>query len=143
MRSGQQAVLHAQSEIRKGRKWVVDLDLDSFFDRVNHDRLMHKLKAKINDKPLLRLINRYLKSGVSIQGQYQKTVEGVPQGSPLSPLLSNIVLDELDWKLDKWIRRKLRCYLLKQWGRSGYRKLRALGIGRRLAWNTAKSAHGA
>ena len=269
MRNAQQAVHHAQGEITRGRKWVVDIDFDSFFDRVNHDRLMHKLKGRINDKPLLRLINRYLKSGIETNGKYKKTSEGVPQGSPLSPLLSNIVLDELDWELekrghtfvryaddcqiyvgsqragervkqslmrfsektlrlkvnnaksavdrpwnrvflgftfsasrghkikvsakalknlkhkvrtlcrrtrghsinqiiaelrktllgwkayfgiaqvkspqrdlDKWIRRKLRCYLLKQWGRSGYRKLRALGIGRQLAWNTAKSAHG-
>ena len=98
MRSAHQAVVHAQSEILKGRKWVVDLDLDSFFDRVNHDRLMHKLKEKIEDKTLLRLINRYLKSGVSIKGKYKKTEEGVPQGSPLSPLLSNIILDEPDWE---------------------------------------------
>jgi len=100
-RSAQQAVLHAQSEIIKGRKWVVDLDLDAFFDRVNHDRLMHKLKVEIHDKALLRLINRYLKSGIEINGRYEKTAEGVPQGSPLSPLLSNIILDELDWELER------------------------------------------
>lgn len=269
LRSAQQAVRTAQSEINNGKQWVVDLDLESFFDGVNHDRLMNTLKGEIKDKTLLRLINSYLKSGTEINGQYEKTTEGVPQGSPLSPLLANIVLNELDWELekrghtfvryaddcqiyvgsqragervkqsithfiehtlrlkvndsksavdrpwkrkflgftfsprrghklkvseaaleklkytvrglcrrtrgksiyqiiaelrksllgwkayfgiaeiksqlrdiDKWIRRKLRCYLYKQWGRSGYRKLRKLGVKRQLAWNTAKSAHG-
>lgn len=269
LRNAHQAVRHAQSEINNGKRWVVDIDFDSFFDRVNHDRLMQKLKEVIDDKALLRLINRYLKSGIEINDVFEKTPIGTPQGSPLSPLLSNIVLNELDWELDrrghafvryaddcqiyvssqragervkqsitafaentlrlkvnvaksavdhpwkrtflgftfsprrghkrkvsekalnhvkhtarvlcrrtrghsihliiaelrqtllgwkayfgiaevkspqrdldKWIRRKLRCYLWKQWGRSGYRKLRALGVERRLAWNTAKSAHG-
>ena len=99
--SAHQAVKHAQSEINHGKRWVVDIDFDSFFDRVNHDRLMQKLKAVIDDKTLLRLVNRYLKSGIELNGAYEKTTQGTPQGSPLSPLLSNIVLDELDWELDK------------------------------------------
>ena len=101
LRSAHQAVKHAQSEINHGKRWVVDIDFDSFFDRVNHDRLMQKLKAVIDDKTLLRLVNRYLKSGIELNGAYEKTTQGTPQGSPLSPLLSNIVLDELDWELDK------------------------------------------
>jgi group II intron reverse transcriptase/maturase len=268
-RNAHQAIYQVQCEIKQGRTWVVDLDLEAFFDRVNHDRLMQRLKADIKAPDLLRLINRYLKAGTSINGQEKKTTEGVPQGSPLSPLLSNIVLNELDWELEKrghtfaryaddcqiyvgsqragervkqsiskfidkilglkvnenksavarpwerkflgftfsarrghkikvsgialeklkatvrklcrrtrghsvvqiiaelrksllgwkayfgiaeikspqrdlekWIRRKLRCYIWKQWGRSGYRKLRRHGVARQLAWNTAKSAHG-
>lgn len=100
MRSAHQAVYQARSYIRQGRKWVVDLDLDAFFDRVNHDRLMEKLKMRVSDNTLLRLINRYLKSGIEIDRKTVKTTEGVPQGSPLSPLLSNIVLDELDQELE-------------------------------------------
>ena len=269
-RNAHQAIYQARSEIVQGKRWVVDLDLDAFFDRVNHDRLIGTLKGLIKDKALLRLINRYLKSGIQHHnGHKEKTTQGVPQGGPLSPLLSNIVLNELDWELEKrghafvryaddcqiyvssqragervkesiscfientlrlkvnvkksavarpwkrkflgftfslrsghkikvsevaleklkqtvrklcrrtrghsisriiadlkrsllgwkayfgiaeikspqrdvekWIRRKLRCYLWKQWGRSGYRKLRRHGVKRQLAWNTAKSAHG-
>jgi group II intron reverse transcriptase/maturase len=247
---------------------VVDLDLEAFFDRVNHDRLMHRLKQRIDDPTLLRLIGRFLRAGVQIGETVEPTKEGVPQGGPLSPLLANVVLDELDqeltrrghrfaryaddcnvfvrsksagtrvmqslrrylertlrlgvneaksavdrpwkrkflgftlsrkekalkvadkaidalkdkvraisvrtrghrltqiieelrelllgWKayfgitevqsplrdLDRWVRRRLRCYLWKQWDRSGYRQLRKRGVSRELAWNTAKSAHG-
>lgn len=267
-RSAHQAILYAKKSIQSGHSWVVDLDLKSFFDEVNHDRLMNRLSKRIKDNVLLRLINRYLKAGVQINGKKEKSLKGVPQGGPLSPILSNIVLDELDnelqnrghtfaryaddcnifvasktsgervkksishfiehtlrlkvnedksavdrpynrtflgftfsrrgnkikvadksllklkatirqltrrtrglkftqiiadlkkpllgWKayfdiaevmsplqnLDKWIRRKLRCYIWKQWGRAGYRNLRRLGIDVKLAWNTSKSAHG-
>jgi RNA-directed DNA polymerase len=267
-RSAHQAIRHTQATIRAGHCWVVDCDLDAFFDRVNHDVLMTRLKQRTREDDVLRLINRFLKAGVRQGDKTLASVEGVPQGGPLSPVLSNIVLNGLDWELhrrghqfvryaddfaifvrsreagervlvnvqrylgeslrlrvnarksavdrpwkrtflgitfsrrgdrikvsdkaiaklkatvrelsrrtrghsiyriiaelkktllgwkayfdisevlshlrdvDKWIRRKLRCYLWKQWGRSGYRKLRRLGVDRRLAWNTAKSAHG-
>lgn len=267
-RSAHQAIHHAQATIQSGHRWVVDCDLDAFFDRVNHDVLMTQLKRRTREGDVLRLINRFLKAGVRQGDKTLASVEGVPQGGPLSPVLSNILLNELDWELhrrghtfvryaddfaifvqsreagervlvgvqhylgeslrlrvnarksavdrpwrrtflgitfsrrgdrikvsdkailklkatvralcrrtrghsiyrviadlksallgwkayfdisevlshlrdvDKWIRRKLRCFLWKQWGRSGYRKLRRLGVDRRLAWNTAKSAHG-
>jgi group II intron reverse transcriptase/maturase len=267
-RSAHQAVRQLQADLRAGYRWVVDLDLEAFFDRVNHDRLMVRLKRHVPDGRLLRLINRYLKAGVRVGSQTQATTMGVPQGGPLSPVLANVVLDELDWELerrghrfaryaddcnivvgsqragervmqsvgrfiedslrltvntrksavdrpwnrkflgftvsrngiklkvadkaidqlkdrvreltrrtrghrivdimaelrdtllgwkayfgiaevlsplrdlDKWIRRKLRCYHWKQWGRAGYRELRRHGVSRREAWHTAKSAHG-
>jgi len=267
-RSAHQAVRAVQANIRAGYHWVVDLDLQAFFDRVNQNRLMARLKTRCPDADLLRLINRFLKAGVSIEGQIHPTTLGVPQGGPLSPVLANAVLDELDWELDrrghcfaryaddcnilvkskragervmasvtrfvsdslrltvnplksavdrpmnrkflgftvsrngarlkvadkaldklkdrlreltrrtrgttfaavvaelretllgwkayfgitevlsplrdldKWVRRKLRCYLWKQWGRAGYRELRKRGVSVREAWHTSKSAHG-
>ncbi|MGP4842980.1 group II intron reverse transcriptase/maturase [Marinobacter sp. 1Y8] len=267
-RSAHQAVRYAQGCARDGQSWVVDLDLKAFFDRVNHDRLMARLKRHCPDKPMLRLIHRYLKAGVQLDHHKVPTPEGVPQGGPLSPVLANVVLDELDWELDrrglrfaryaddcqifvgsrragerimvnltrfiedslkltvntrksavdrpwkrrflgftlsrkgqrlkvaskaidqlkarirklsrrtrghslaqviadlkdtllgwkayfdiaevlsplrdldKWLRRRLRSYVWKQWGRKGYRELRKRGVSVRLAWNTAKSAHG-
>jgi len=267
-RSAHQAVRYGQHCAREGRNWVVDLDLEAFFDRVNHDRLMARLKRHSPDRPLFRLINRYLKAGVQIDNRTAPTPEGVPQGGPLSPVLANVVLDELDWELerrdlrfaryaddcqiyvgsrragervmvsltrfiedslrltvntrksavdrpwkrsflgftlsrkgqrlkvaskaitklktqirilsrrtrghslaqviadlketllgwkayfdtaevlsplrdlDKWMRRRMRSYVWKQWGRRGYRELRKRGVSVKLAWNTAKSAHG-
>ena len=267
-RSAHQAVRQWQADLREGYHWVVDLDLEAFFDRVNHDRLMSRLKQQVPDGALLSLINRYLKAGVQVGETRHTTPMGVPQGGPLSPVLANVVLDELDWELerrghrfaryaddciivvksqragervmasvtrfvsdslrltvnplksavdrpwnrkflgftvsrngmklkvadkaidklkdrvreltrrtrghrlrdvvaelrdallgwkayfgiaevlsplrdiDKWIRRKLRCYHWKQWGRAGYRELRRRGVSVREAWNTSKSAHG-
>ena len=264
-RSAHQAIRHAQTTIKAGYRWFVNCDLDAFFDRVNHDVLMTRLKRHRQDDEVLRLI---MKAGVGRGDKTVANVEGVSQGAPLSPVLSNIVLNDLDWELDrrghqfaryaddsaifvrsreagervlaslqrylgdslrlrvntrksavdrpwnrtflgitfsrrgdrikvsndailklkaavrilsrrtrghslfrviadlektllgwkayfdisevlialrdvdKWIRRKLRCYLWKQWCRSGYRQLRRLGVERQLAWNTAKSAHG-
>jgi len=266
-RSAHQAIERALSYLRRGWRWVVDIDLEKFFDRVNHDKLMSLVRGRVKDARLLRLINRYLKSGAMIGEVYRPTGEGTPQGGPLSPLLANLLLDQLDkelerrghrfaryaddcniyvrskragervmagvtrflsqklrlkvnelksavarpwertflgftllysckrtvsdkavkrfkeevrrqsrrtrgvsvttvvaglrkyllgWKayfgacesrsklkeLDSWVRRRLRCYLWKQWGTAGYHELRRRGVSRDLAWNTAKSAHG-
>ena len=268
-RSAHQAVEQAQQYIAEGYRWVVDLDLEKFFDRVHHDKLMGTLAKRLQDKRVLKLIRGFLQAGVLEGGLVSPTEEGTPQGGPLSPLLSNLVLDELDkelerrghrfvryaddsniyvrslragervmtsitrfitrrlklvvneaksavarpwerkllgfsftrhrapkrriapqavkrfkkrirtltqrtrgrrletlvqqvnsylrgWhgyfgfcqtpsvfgKFDAWLRRRLRSYVWKQWGRTGYRELRRRGVSRKLAWNTAKSAHG-
>jgi len=266
-RSAHQAVGRAQEHLRAGFRWVVDMDLEKFFDRVNHDKLMGEVRKRVSDCRVVQLIHRYLRAGVLIDDVIYETEEGTPQGGPLSPLLANLLLDELDrelerrghrfvryaddcniyvgsvqagervlesvtrflssrlqlkvneaksavgrpwertflgftfdrrlrrkvslkalkamkervrektwrtlgrrlqvtiddlrrylvgWKayfsfaevrsvlkeLDSWIRRRLRCYLWKQWGRRGYRELRLRGVSRDLAWNTSKSAHG-
>lgn len=267
-RSAHQAVRKLQADVKSGHGWVVDLDLESFFDRVNHDRLLHRLRAHVDDLALLRLITAFLKAGAWVDGQHEPSRMGVPQGGPLSPVLANVVLDEMDWELqrrghrfaryaddcnlavkseragqrvmrsvtrwiedslrltvnprksavdrpwnrkflgftlsrrdkslkvadtaidklkdrvrelsrrtrghrletivaelrdtllgwkayfgitevlgplrelDKWIRRRLRCYAWKQWGSRGYRELRRRGVSVREAWNVSKSAHG-
>lgn len=268
-RSAHDAVLRAQGYLRQEYGWVVDIDLEEFFDRVNHDKLLSLVSLRIADGRVTTLVRRYLKSGVLIGEVYHDTPEGTPQGGPLSPLLANLLLDQLDkelehrglhfvryaddcniyvtsarsgrrvmasvtrylqrklkllvnetksivdrpwnrtflgftftkrrpnrrktsqkaiirfkeeirritsrtrgvtlktvihdlasyisgWKLyygfseakyvfqglDSWVRRRLRCYLWKQWGRAGYRRLVERGVTRDLAWNTAKSAHG-
>jgi RNA-directed DNA polymerase len=268
-RSAHQAVVCAQGYLRAGYRWVVDLDLEKFFDMVNHDALMHRVRRRVKDARVLGLMDRMLRSGAVHAGTLTSTTRGTPQGGPLSPLLANVLLDELDgelerrghrfvryaddcniyvrssragervlasvrgflerrlklkvnerksavdrpwrrrilgftftsnrgnllsvsakaidalkdtvrgltqrtrgrtlkqiidelritllgWKayfgrsevnssfreLDRWIRRRLRCYQWKQWGSRGYRALRALGVSRELAWNTSKSAHG-
>jgi RNA-directed DNA polymerase len=100
-RSAQQAVLKAREYVREGRRWVVDIDLEKFFDRVNHDVMMSRLARRIKDKRVLRLIRRYLQAGMMANGLTTVRREGTPQGGPLSPLLSNILLDELDKELER------------------------------------------
>jgi RNA-directed DNA polymerase len=100
-RSAHQAVAQAQSYVAEGYKWVVDIDLEKFFDRVNHDILMDRVAKRISDKRLLRLIRAYLNAGVMENGLVSQTEEGVPQGGPLSPILSNLVLDEFDRELTR------------------------------------------
>ena len=99
-RSAQQAVAQAQQYIAEGFTWCVDLDLEKFFDRVNHDKLMGRIAQRVQDKRLLRLIRAFLNAGVMEEGLVSPSVEGTPQGGPLSPLLSNLVLDELDRELE-------------------------------------------
>ena len=100
-RSAHGAVRKVREYIRKGYRIAVDMDLSKFFDRVDHDVLMHRVARKIRDKHILRLIGKYLRAGVVIKGRLEKSREGVPQGGPLSPLLANILLDDLDKELEK------------------------------------------
>ncbi len=100
-RSAHQAVAKAQEYIQQGYDWVVDLDLEKFFDRVNHDVLMSRVARRISDKRMLKLIRAFLNSGMMENGLVAPTEEGTPQGGPLSPLLSNLLLDELDQELER------------------------------------------
>jgi RNA-directed DNA polymerase len=100
-RSARDAVLKAHSYVVEGYRWTVDLDLEKFFDRVNHDILMARIARKVKDKRILLLIRRFLQSGILIDGVVSHQIEGTPQGSPLSPLLSNILLDDLDKELER------------------------------------------
>lgn len=100
-RSAHQAVAQAQACVIEGYRFVVDIDLAKFFDRVNHDRLMARVAARVSDRRVLRLIRGYLTAGVLHDGLFEKSREGTPQGGPLSPLLSNLVLDELDRELER------------------------------------------
>ena len=100
-RSAQDAIKQSKRYVEQGYKIVVDIDLEKFFDKVQHDVLMNKLKQKIKDARLLKLIRRYLKAGIMINNETIEPIEGTPQGGPLSPLLSNIILDNLDKELEK------------------------------------------
>ena len=100
-RNAWQAVQRAQGYIREGRRWVVDLDLEKFFDRVNHDILMSRVARKVKDERILKLIRRYLEAGMMADGTVSMRTEGTPQGGPLSPLLSNILLTDLDRELER------------------------------------------
>ena len=124
-RNAHQAMRHAQATIRQGYGWVVDIDLEAFFDRVNHDRLMARVRKHVDAPDVLRLINGFLKGGVQVDGQCRATTQGVPQGGPLSPVLANVVLDELDWALQRRGRRFARyaddCNIFVKSKRSGER----------------------
>jgi RNA-directed DNA polymerase len=100
-RSAHDAVLKAKEYIEEGYKWVVDIDIEKFFDHVNHDMLMARLAAKVTDKRVLKLVRAYLNSGVMVGGVVVEKGQGTPQGGPLSPLLSNIILDDLDRELTR------------------------------------------
>jgi RNA-directed DNA polymerase len=94
-------VAKAQQYIAEGRRWVVDLDLEKFLDRVNHDKLMAAIARRVSDKRMLKMIRAFLESGVMENGLVSPGEEGTPQGGPLSPLLSNLVLDQLDRELER------------------------------------------
>jgi RNA-directed DNA polymerase len=147
-RSTHQAVTQARAEIAAGYRWVVDIDLKDFFDRVNHDVLMARLAKRIEDKRILRLIRLYLQAGLLEGGLVSPRVEGTPQGGPLSPLLSNVLLDELDRELERRGHRFVRyaddCNVYVRSRRAGERLLdsleRFLAKRLRLEVNRAKSA---
>ena len=126
-RSAQQAVQQAQAYIQEGYDWVVDIDLEKFFDRVNHDMLMARVVRVVKDKRVLKLIRAYLESGVMINGVVRETEEGTPQGGPLSPLLSNIMLNDLDKELEerghKFVRYADDCNIYVKTQRAGERVL--------------------
>ena len=147
-RSAHQALDRAKTHIADGHRWVVDMDLEKFFDRVNHDVLMSRLARRIDDKRILRLIRRFLQAGMLEGGVVSQRVEGTPQGGPLSPLLSNVLLDDLDKELErrghKFVRYADDCNIYVCSRRSGERVLSSLECflskRLRLVVNRAKSA---
>jgi group II intron reverse transcriptase/maturase len=124
-RNAHQAVKQAQEYVQQGHGWVVDIDLEKYFDRVNHDMLMARVARVVKDKRVLKLIRAYLKSGVMVNGVVLDTAEGTPQGGPLSPLLSNIMLDDLDKELErrghKFVRYADDCNIYVRTQRAGER----------------------
>jgi len=149
-RSAHQAVAQAQQYIAEGFTWCVDLDLEKFFDRVNHDKLMGQIAKREEDKRLLKLIRAFLKAGVMENGVVSPSVEGTPQGGPLSPLLSNLVLDELDRELTRRKHRFVRyaddCNIYVRSERAGQRVMesvkRFITTKLKLKVNESKSAVG-
>jgi RNA-directed DNA polymerase len=147
-RSAQQAVAQAQQYVAEGFGWVVDLDVEKFFDRVNHDQLMGQVAKRITDKRVLRLLRAFLTAGVLEQGLVSPTEEGTPQGGPLSPLLSNLVLDTLDRELERRGHRFVRyaddCNIYVRSVRAGQRVMasltRFITTTLKLTVNKAKSA---
>jgi RNA-directed DNA polymerase len=146
-RSAHDAVRAAQAYIREGYDWVVDADLEKYFDRVNHDKLMARVARVVKDKRVLKLIRAYLESGVMVNGVVMDTEEGTPQGGPLSPLLANIMLDDLDKELEKRGHRFVRyaddCNIYVKSPRAGERVMasvrRFLGQKLKLKVNEQKS----
>ena len=146
-RSAHDAVCEAQRYIQEGRRWVVDVDLEKFFDRVNHDVLMGRLEKRIGDERMLRLIRGYLNAGIMANGVVMERHEGTPQGGPLSPLLANVLLDEVDKELEKrghaFVRYADDCNVYVRSRRAGedvMETLKRLYAGLRLRINEAKSA---
>jgi RNA-directed DNA polymerase len=147
-RSAHQAVAQAQHYIADGYDWVVDLDLEKFFDRVNHDKLMGRIAQRIDDPRLRRLIRAFLNAGVMENGLVSPSVDGTPQGGPLSPLLSNLVLDDLDRELERrglrFVRYADDCNIYVRSARAGHRVMdrvtRFIAARLRLTVNASKSA---
>jgi RNA-directed DNA polymerase len=129
-RSAQQAVARARDHIASGKRWMVDMDLAKFFDRVNHDVLMSRLARRISDKKLLLVIRRFLEAGMMSDGMISQRTKGTPQGGPLSPLLSNILLDEMDKELERrghtFVRYADDCSIFVQSQQAGERVLNSL-----------------
>jgi RNA-directed DNA polymerase len=146
-RRAHDAVCEAQRYVQQGKRWVVDVDVEKFFDRVNHDMLMGRLAKRIEDKRVLGLIRRYLEAGIMANGVVMERHEGTPQGGPLSPLLANVLLDEVDKALERrghaFVRYADDCNVYVQSPRAGERVMRLLVrlLGRlRLRVNESKSA---